>query len=264
MHKNKKEKITPEDYLEINIGTIEEPRMIKIRKGTSEKERKKLISRVQEYRDVLAFSYDELKAYKEYVFQHTIPLKEDTKPFCQKLRQINPKLAPMIKKELQNMLAARIIAPTRHSSWCLNLVVVQKNNGGIRLCFNFINLNIACVKDNYPLPNMETLLQRVIGSAMMSMLDGFSRYNQVLVNKEDWNKTTFTTPLGTYEYIRMPFGLLNVGATFQRAMDFAFKELIGKIIEIYQDDLIVFSKDRSDHIAHLRQVLKDVASTTSP
>ena len=86
------------------------------------------------------------------------------------------------------------------------------------------------------------------------MLDGFSSYNQVLVNKEDQHKTTFTTPWGTYKFLRIPFGLLNVGATFQRAMDFAFKELIGKIIEIYQDDLNVFSKERSNHISHLRQV----------
>ena len=70
------------------------------------------------------------------------------------------------------------------------------------------------------------------------MLDGFFGYNQVLVNKEDQHKITFTTPWGTYKFLRMPFGLLNAGATFQRAMDFAFKELIGKVIEIYQDDLI--------------------------
>eukprot|EP00253_Pinus_taeda_P032992 PITA_32992 len=90
---------------------------------------------------------------------------------------------------------------------------------------------------------METLLQRVTGSGMMSLLDGFSGYNQVWVKKEDRHKTTFTTPWGTYEYIRMSFGLTNVGATFQRAMDYAFKGLIRKFIEIYQDDLTVFSKD---------------------
>jgi hypothetical protein len=103
---------------------------------------------------------------------------------------------------------------------------------------------------------METLLQRIIGSKIMSMLDGFSGYKQVLVRKEDQNKTTFTTPWGTFEYLRMPFGLLNAGTTFQRAMDFAFHELMGKIIEIYQDDLTVFSKKRSDHISHLRQVFE--------
>jgi hypothetical protein len=85
--------------------------LIKIGKGTSEKERKDLISLVHEYRDVFAFTYDELKAYKEDVFQHTIPLKEDTKPFQQKLRQINPKLAPFVQVELKKMLDASIIAP---------------------------------------------------------------------------------------------------------------------------------------------------------
>ena len=71
------------------------------------------------------------------------------------------------------MLAAGIIAPTRHSSWCSNLVVVRNKNGSIRIFIDFRNLNTSCLKDNYPLADMETLLQRVIGSRMMSMLDGF-------------------------------------------------------------------------------------------
>lgn len=214
MKKNKEETIKPGDYIEVNIGTSQEPRMIKIGKGISKDERKNLINLVQEYRDVLAFSYEELKAYRENVIRHTIPLKQDIKTFLQKLRQINPKLSPMIHKELQKMVVAGIIAPTRHSSWCSNLIVVWKKNEGIRLCADFRNLNIACDNDNYPLPNMETLLQKVIGSRIMSMLDDFSDYNQVLVNKEDQRKITCTTPSGTYEYLRMPFYLLNAGATF--------------------------------------------------
>ena len=112
------------------------------------------------------------------------------------------------------MLAARIIAPTRNSSWCSNLVVVKKKNGSIRICIDLKDLNTSCLKDNYPLPDMETLLQRVTSSGMMFMLDGFSGYNQVLVNKEDQHKITFTTPWGTYKFLRMPFSLLNAGATF--------------------------------------------------
>ena len=137
-------------------------------KEPQKKERKELISLVQEYRDVFAFTYDELKAYKEDVVQHTIPLRDDTKSFQQKLRRINPKLAPLVQVELKKVLDVGIISPTRHSSWCSNLVVVRKKNGGIRLCIDFRNLNLACIKDNYPLPNMETLLQRVIGSKIMS------------------------------------------------------------------------------------------------
>ena len=89
--------------MEITIGTDKDPKLVKIGKGTSEKERNKLINLIKEYRDVFAFSYDELKAYREDVFQHTNPLTEEAKevkPFRQKLRQINPKLAPIVQKEL--------------------------------------------------------------------------------------------------------------------------------------------------------------------
>ena len=128
--------------MEINIGTNKDPKLIKIGKGTSEKERNSLINLIKEYRDVLAFSYDELKDYREDVFQHTIPLKEEAKevkPFQQKLRRINPKLAHVVQKELQKMLAAGIITPTRHSSWCSNLVVIKKN-GSIRICIDSMNI----------------------------------------------------------------------------------------------------------------------------
>ena len=120
----KKEMVKPTDFIEINIGTDKEPRNIKIGKGTSKKERKDLIDLVKEYKDVFAFTYGELKAYRDDVFQHTIPLRPEAKPFQQKLRRINPKLTPMVQKKLQKMLATSIIAPTRHSSWCSNLVVV--------------------------------------------------------------------------------------------------------------------------------------------
>ena len=128
------------------------------------------------------------------------------------------------------MVDVGIIAPIRYSSWISNLVVVRKKNGDIRLCIDFCNLNQLSLKDNYPLPNMEHLLQRVTGARMMSMLDGFSGYNQVLLKREDQLKTTFTTPWGTFMYLRMSFGLMNAGATFQRAMDYAFRDLIQKII----------------------------------
>jgi ribonuclease HI len=146
------------DHLEINIGTNEEPRMIKIGKTTPIEERNEIVKLLTEYRDVLAFSYDELKVYREDVIQHVIPLKEETKPFRHKLRQMNPKLAPLVQQELQKMLEAGIITQNRHSSWCSNLVVARKKNGKIRICIDFRNLNIACTKDHYPLPKMETLL----------------------------------------------------------------------------------------------------------
>jgi hypothetical protein len=94
--------------------------------------------------------------------------------------------------------------------------------GIFKLCVDFRNLNRASDKDNYPVPPMEQILQHVSGSEMLSLLDGFSGYNQVLVSPSDHLKTTFRTPWGTFSYRKMPFGLINVGATFQREMDILF------------------------------------------
>ena len=109
----------------------------------------------------------------------------------------------------------------------------QKKEWTTEIMHRFSKLKYLMHERQLPLTGYGNLASKSNGSGIMSMLDGFSGYNQVLVKKEDQHKTTFTSPWGTFEYLRMPFGLLNAGATFQRAMDYAFNELIGKIIEIY-------------------------------
>ena len=144
-----------------------------------------------------------------------------------------------------------IIKPNRHSTWVSNLVPIRNKNGDIRLCVDFNFFNIASLKDNYGLPNMEAMLQQVTRSEIMSMMDGFLGYNQVLVKEEEQFKTTFTTPWGTYVHVKMTFGLINAGATFQRVMDVAFHEYINKLMVVYQDDLIAYSKKVEDHCRNL-------------
>ena len=139
---------------------------------------------------------------------------------------------------------ARIIFKVRHSEWVSNLVPVRKKSGEIRLCVDFRNLNRTSDKDNYPIPPMEQILQMVSGSELFSLLDGFSCYNQVLVAEEDRLKMIFRTRWGTFAYRRMPFGLINAGATFQRDMDIAFRGLIGRSVVVYLDDITIFSKKR--------------------
>ena len=107
---------------------------------------------------------------------------------------------------------------------------------------DFRNLNMASEKDNNPIPPMDQILQKVVGSEMFSLLDGFSGYNQVLVSLDEQLKTTFRTPWGTFAYKRMPFGMINVGAMFQRAMDIAFRGLIHNSIVVYLDDVTIYSK----------------------
>lgn len=98
------------------------------------------------------------------------------KNFRQKKRPINQMLKPKMQKELMKIRDGRIIKPIRHSSWVSNLVPVRKKNGHIRLCVHFKNLNVSSLKDNYPLPNMEAMLQKVTGYELLSMMDGFLGY----------------------------------------------------------------------------------------
>ena len=110
------------------------------------------------------------------------------------MHRINPVQIPLVEKEIKKMYDVGIIVPLRYSEWVSNLVSVRKNIREIRLYIDFRNINKASLKDNYASPKMDHILQRVIGSKRISLLDGFLGYNQVLVHPYDQHKTTFTTP----------------------------------------------------------------------
>jgi ribonuclease HI len=242
------------DTAECNIGTPEEPKFVKLSTSLTKEQRIEYTELLREFVDVFAWTYKDLKTYDTSVIEHKIPLKEEAKPFRQKLRQINPMLLPVMEKEVKKLLDARIIVPLRYSEWVANLVPVRKKSGEIRLCVDFRNLNRSSKKDNYPLPNMEHILQKVTGASRISMIDGFSGYNQISVMPGDREKTAFTTPWGTFMYAKMPFGLMNAGATFQRAMDIAFIGEKDQFVVIYLDDITVFSRTDKEHCCHLRKV----------
>ena len=239
---------------EYNIGTAEEPKIIKLSASLPPDQKPKYVDLFKEFQDAFAWSYEDLKSYDTSVIQHTIPLKPNQKPFKQKLRRINPMLLPSMEKEVQKMFKAGIIALIRFSDWISNLVPTRKKTGEIRLCVDLRNLNQVSLKDNYPLPKMDHILQRVVGASRISLLDGFSGFNQILVHLDDQDKTAFTTPWGTFKYVKMPFGLKNAGATFQRAMDIAFAKEIHDFLVVYLDDLTPFSKSDQEHLKHLRQI----------
>jgi hypothetical protein len=157
---------------------------------------------------------------------------------------------------LKRLLEAKIIVPLRYSEWVANLVPVRKKNGEIRLCVDFRNLNKCSLKDNYPLPKMDYILQKFVGAKRISVLDGYSGYNQISLMEEDKNKTAFTTPWGTFMYEKMPFGLMNVGATFQRAIDIAFIGEKYKFVVICLDDITVFLASNEEHLQHLKQTFE--------
>eukprot|EP00253_Pinus_taeda_P031515 PITA_31515 len=148
--------------------------MIKLSKALPHDQKLKYIELFEEFQYVFAWSYEDLKSYDTAVIQHRIPLKENQKPFKQKLRRVNPVLLPLIEKEVKRMYEVGIIAPIRFSEWVSNLVPTRKKTGEIRLCVDLRNLNKVSLKDNYPLPKMDHILQRVVGASRISLKYGIS------------------------------------------------------------------------------------------
>jgi hypothetical protein len=123
-----------------------------------------------------------LKKYVTVVIQHRIPLKPGTKPFRQKLRQVKPIWLPIIEKEVRKILDVNIIILLRYFEWMANLVPLRNKNGEIRLCVDFRNLNKCSLKDNCPLPKMDHILQKLVETTRISMMDGLFGYNQVVMH----------------------------------------------------------------------------------
>ena len=133
-------------------------------------------------------------------------------------------------------------------------MVVPKKEGKWRVCVDYTNLNNACPKDSFPLSRIDQIVDSTAGQGMLSFLDAFSGYHQIPMSPADEEKTAFITPHDLYCYKVMSFRLKNAGATYQRLMTKIFKPLVGRIIEVYIDDIVVKSKTREEHVLQLQEV----------
>ncbi|MCO5551829.1 hypothetical protein L7F22_005332 [Adiantum nelumboides] len=208
------------------------------------------------YKDVFAWSYKDLKGVDPSICQHTIPLKRDAKPSKQRPYTYNETFARKIKEEIDKLKEGEFIYEIEHTDWVSPIVVVPKKNGKLRVCVNLKKVNAATIRDNYPLPITDHVIERVAGREAYSFLDGFSGYNKLAIKSEDQHKTAFATEWGIFAYRVMPFGLTNAPTTFQRLMSHAFKEYLRQFLEIYMDDLYVHSLIRMDHIEHLTKIFE--------
>jgi hypothetical protein len=140
-----------------------------------------------------------------------------------------------------------------------NIVPVEnKNTAKIHVCVDFCDLNKATPKDEYPMPVAEDLINKALGQKVISFLDGNICYNHIFMAQRDVSKTAFrcSSFVGLFEWVVMTFGLRSVGATYQRAMNLIFHDLIGILQEVYIDDLVIKSARFEDHLAELRVALE--------
>ena len=161
-----------------------------------------------------------------------------------------------IKEEVEKQLNAGFLIAIAYSNWVANIVPVPKKDGKVRMCVDYRDLNRAIPKDNFPLPQIDTLINNIVTNMFFSFMDGFSGCNQIKMAEEDKAKTALTTHWGTYAYDIMPFELKNVGATYQWAMVTLFHDMMHKEIEVYVDDMIAKSRTPSDHLIDLRKLFK--------
>ena len=157
---------------------------------------------------------------------------------------------------MKKLLSVGFIKPIQHPRWLSNILLVKKKNGQIRCCVDFRNLNKACPKDEFLLPNMDLLIDSAAGHAMFSLMDCFNDYSQILMSPKDAEKTVLRTSIGNFYYTVIPFGLKNTGATYQRTMTAMFHDMMHHEIEDYVDDIVVKSKKREDHFGFLKKVFK--------
>ena len=129
--------------------------------------------------------------------------------------------------------------------------MVKKSNGKLRMCVDFTNLNRARPKDSYPLPRIDTLVDSTARHELLSFIDAFSGYNQIKMNEEDQEKTSFVTSQRLFCYKVMPFRLKNAGAMYQRLMNKMFTHQIGRNVQVYVDDMLVKSLRENDHLNDL-------------
>ncbi|RVW71914.1 Transposon Ty3-I Gag-Pol polyprotein [Vitis vinifera] len=211
-------------------------------------------------------------------------MEEEAKPIRQLQRRLNPHLQEVVRAEVLKLLQAGIIYPISDSPWVSPTQVVPKKSGitvvqnekgeeittrltsGWRVCIDYRKLNAVTRKDHFPLPFIDQVLERVSGHPFYCFLDGYSGYFQIEIDVEDQEKTTFTCPFGTYAYRRMPFGLCNAPATFQRCMLSIFSDMVERIMEVFMDDITVYGGTFEECLVNLEAVLhrcieKDLCST---
>jgi len=229
----------------------------KIGKDLPELARAKLVACLKENADLFAWNTADMPEIDTSIACHKLAVDPGVSVVAQRCRKQSPEKSKAAEKVVKDLLEANFISEDKYTTWLSYVVLVKKSNGKWRICVDYTDLNRACPKDAYPLPNIDKLVDNSSGYKLLSFMDAYSGYNQTPMAEEDKHKTTFMTESGNYYYNVIPFGLRNVGATYQQMMDKVYnKELLGGILEVYMDDMIFKSRQEIDHAAHLKRVFE--------
>ncbi|GJR08910.1 reverse transcriptase domain-containing protein [Tanacetum coccineum] len=247
-----------------------------IAKELDVEEKSALVKVLKSHKRALAWKLSDIQGINPEFCTHKILMEEDYAPAVQHQRRVNPKIHDVIKKEVEKLLEAGLIYPISDSPWVSPIHCVPKKGGmtvvvneeneliptrlvtGWRVCIDYRKLNEATRKDHFPLPFMDQMLERLAGNEYYCFLNGFLGYFQIPIDPHDQEKTTFTSPYGTFAYRRMPFGLCNAPGTFQRCMMSIFHDMIEKTMEVFMDDFSVFRNSFGNCLSRVNKMLQRI------
>ncbi|CAN6711153.1 unnamed protein product [Malus baccata var. baccata] len=245
----------------------------------SSTEEDKLLRILRSHQDAIGWTIADIKGISPTICMHKILMDDGVKLAIDGQRRLNPIMKEVVRNEVMKLLDAGMIYPISDSKWISPTQVVPKRSGitvvkndnnelvptrlttGWRMCVDYRKINAGTIKDHFPLPFIDQMLERLAGRAFYCFLDGYSGYNQIPVAPEDQEKTTFTCPFGTFAYRRMPFGLCNAPATFQRCMMSIFTGLVEHVVELFMDDFSVFRDSFDQCLQNLSLVLERCINT---
>jgi len=207
---------------------------------------------VDEYEDVFPDEILELLPSRDVDF--SIDLIPGVGPDSMAPYRMTPAELAKLKKQIEDLLEKKFIRPSA-SPWGAPVLLVKKKYGSSRFCVDYRQLNKLTIKNKYPLPRIDHLLDQLRGAAVFSKIDLRSRYHQILVRPEDVQKTAFRSRYGHYEYVVMPFGVTNAPTIFMDYMNRIFRPYLDQFVVVFIDDILIYSESREEHAEHLRLVL---------
>lgn len=238
-----------------------------------------LLKVLRKFKKAIGWTLAYIKGISPSFCMHKILLEDSSKNSIEAQRRLNPIMKEVVKKKIIKWLDAGIIYPISDSSWvspdqCVpkkgGMTVVENAKNELiptrvvtcwRICMDYRKLNKNTRKDHFPLPFIDQMLDRLARREYYYFLDGYSGYNQIVIAPEDQHKTTFTCPFGTFAFRRMPFGLCNAPATFQRCMMAIFTEMVEHFVEMFMDDFSVFGDSFGSCLENLAKVLERCEET---
>jgi len=208
---------------------------------------------VQEFPEVFPDEITELPPEREV--EIAIDLVPGTSPISIAPYRMSASELGELKKQLEELLEKQFIRPSV-SPWGAPVLLVKKKDGSMRLCVDYRQLNKVTIKNRYPLPRIDDLMDQLVGAEVFSKIDLRSGYHQIRDKVEDISKTAFRTRYGLYEYSVMPFGVSNALGVFMEYMNRIFHPFLDSFVVVFIDDILVYSKSEEEHAEHLRIVLR--------